>query len=45
MTLSILASKTGPRLPVESDVAVAWPPSEALVLGAGPARPVEKEQS
>jgi spermidine/putrescine transport system ATP-binding protein len=45
LSLSILASKTGPRLPVNSDVAIAWPASEALVLGAGPARPNGREQS
>jgi spermidine/putrescine transport system ATP-binding protein len=46
LDLSILASKTGPRLPVGSDVAVSWPASECLVLGAGPARAhLEEEQS
>jgi spermidine/putrescine transport system ATP-binding protein len=46
LDLSILASKTGPRLPVGSDVAVSWPASECLVLGAGPAPPhLEEEQS
>jgi spermidine/putrescine transport system ATP-binding protein len=35
--LTVLAPKTGVRLPVGSEVAVAWPPSEALVLGRGPA--------
>src|SRR6478735_4213407 len=45
LTLSILASKTGPRLPVGSDVAVSWPASEALVLGAGPASTAKEEQS
>ena len=33
LVLSVLASKTGVRLPVGSEVAVTWPPSEALVLG------------
>ncbi len=33
LVLSVLASKTGARLPVGSDVAVTWPPAEALVLG------------
>ena len=47
LLLSVLTSKTGPRLPVGNDVAVTWSPSEALVLGAGPAAdgtPVEEEQ-
>jgi spermidine/putrescine transport system ATP-binding protein len=34
--LTVLVSKTGLRLPVGSEVAVAWAPSEALVLGHGP---------
>ncbi len=34
--LTVLAPKTGVRLPVGSEVAVAWSPSEALVLGHGP---------
>ena len=33
LILSVLVPKTGPRLPVGSDVAVSWSPSEALVLG------------
>jgi spermidine/putrescine transport system ATP-binding protein len=37
LVLSVLTSKTGTRLPVDSEVAVTWPPSEALVLGGGPA--------
>jgi len=36
LVLSVLAPKTGIRLPVGSDVAVAWPASEALILGGGP---------
>jgi spermidine/putrescine transport system ATP-binding protein len=45
LVLSVLASKTGPRLPVGSEVAVTWPPSEALVLGGGHgATPGEEEQ-
>ncbi|HYH93965.1 MAG TPA: ABC transporter ATP-binding protein [Candidatus Saccharimonadales bacterium] len=43
LILSVLASKTGPRLPVDSDVAVAWPTSEALVLGGGMPRTDEEE--
>ena len=35
--LTILASKAGHRLPVGSDVAVAWDAADALVLGRGPA--------
>ncbi len=34
--LTVLVPKTGVRLPVGSEVAVAWAPSEALVLGRGP---------
>ncbi|MGZ9161330.1 MAG: ABC transporter ATP-binding protein [Candidatus Limnocylindrales bacterium] len=48
LLLSVLMSKTGPRLPVGNDVAVTWPPSEALVLGGGPvvdAMSVTEEQS
>ena len=37
LTMTVLTPKTGIRLPVGSDVAVTWPPSEALVLGGGPA--------
>src|SRR6476646_2867767 len=32
LTLTVLSPKTGPRLPVGSDVAALWSPSEALVL-------------
>ena len=42
-SITVLAPKTGPRLPVGSDVAVAWAPSEALVLGARPADAAEEE--
>ena len=35
LVLSVLAPKTGVRLPVDSEVAVAWSPSEALILGGG----------
>ena len=35
LVLSVLASKAGIRLPVGSEVAVSWSPSEALVLGGG----------
>ena len=41
LALSVLVPKTGSRLPVGSDVAVTWPPSEALILGLGQARPEE----
>ena len=41
--LAVLASKAGPRRPVGSDVAVRWPPSEALVLGAGPVATTDEE--
>ena len=45
LILSVLATKSGVRLPVGSAVAVRWSPSDALVLGAGPAssEPVEQE--
>jgi spermidine/putrescine transport system ATP-binding protein len=36
LDLTVLSPKTGVRLPVGSDVAVSWSPSEALVLGRGP---------
>jgi spermidine/putrescine transport system ATP-binding protein len=42
LALTVLAPKTGIRLPVGSDIAVSWSPSEALVLGHGPARPEEE---
>ena len=47
LVLSVLASKAGVRLPVGSEVAVTWPPSEALVLGGGPSSGPsgEEEQS
>jgi spermidine/putrescine transport system ATP-binding protein len=47
LVLSVLASKTGIRLPVGSEVAMTWPPSEALVLGgaAGAGLSGEEEQS
>ena len=38
LSLTVLAPKTGLRLPVGSEVAVTWSPSEALVLGRGPGR-------
>ncbi len=34
--LTVLVPKTGTRLPVGSDVAVAWDATDALVLGRGP---------
>ena len=42
--LTVLAPKTGTRLPIGSDVAVAWSPAEALILGRGPADPNAPEQ-
>ncbi len=44
LSLSVLAPKTGVRIPVGSEVAVAWSPSDALVLGGGPERVDEEEQ-
>jgi spermidine/putrescine transport system ATP-binding protein len=35
LSITALAPKTGHRLPVGSDVDIAWPPTEALVLGGG----------
>jgi spermidine/putrescine transport system ATP-binding protein len=35
LVLSVLAPKTGVRLPVGSEVAVSWSLSEALILGGG----------
>jgi ABC-type Fe3+/spermidine/putrescine transport system ATPase subunit len=43
LALSVLAPKTGVRLPVGSEVAVAWAPTEALVLGRGSATTTEEE--
>ena len=43
LVLSVLAAKTGVRLPVGSDVAVSWAASDALVLGGGP-QPVDASQ-
>ena len=43
LALSILVPKTGPRLPVGTDVAVSWDPADALVLGGGPATAPEEE--
>ena len=47
LVLSVLTSKAGVRLPVGSEVAVTWPPSEALVLGgvAGGGPSGEEEQT
>ena len=46
LALSVLAPKTGRRLPVGSDVGVSWVPSEALVLGVPAGSPsTEEEQS
>jgi spermidine/putrescine transport system ATP-binding protein len=36
LVMTVLSPKTGMRIPVGSDVAVSWSPSEALILGAGP---------
>ncbi len=41
--LTVLAPKAGPRLPVGSDVAVAWDAADALVLGRGPSAPAPLE--
>jgi spermidine/putrescine transport system ATP-binding protein len=43
LVLAVNAPKTGVRLPVGSDVAVAWPASEALVLGGTAAATTEEE--
>jgi spermidine/putrescine transport system ATP-binding protein len=40
--LTVQSPKTGARLPVGSEVAVSWTPSEALILGLGPARQEEE---
>jgi spermidine/putrescine transport system ATP-binding protein len=34
--VTVLAPKTGERYPVGSDVDIAWPPAEALILGSAP---------
>jgi spermidine/putrescine transport system ATP-binding protein len=36
LSITAVAPKTGHRLPVGSDVDVAWPPTEALVLAGAP---------
>src|SRR6476661_6790327 len=41
LDLTVMTPKTGVRLPVGSDVAVSWSPSEALVLGRGLGVPEE----
>jgi spermidine/putrescine transport system ATP-binding protein len=46
VALTVLSPKAGIRIPAGSDVAVTWSPSEALILGAGPAataRDMEEE--
>jgi spermidine/putrescine transport system ATP-binding protein len=43
LALTVIAPKAGIRLPVGSDVAVLWSPSEALVLGGGSGRPEEDQ--
>ena len=43
LDLTVMTPKTGVRLPVGSDVAVSWSPSEALVLGRGPGAPEEEQ--
>jgi spermidine/putrescine transport system ATP-binding protein len=45
LALTVLSPKTGERLPVGSDVAVTWSPSEALILGGGPVGPEEEDPS
>ena len=42
LTITALAPKTGQRLPVGSDVDVAWPPAEALVLAG---RSLDEEEA
>jgi spermidine/putrescine transport system ATP-binding protein len=44
LVLSVLASKTGIRLPAGSEIAVTWSASEALVLGGG-GTAIEEEQT
>ncbi len=43
LDLTVQSPKSGIRLPVGSDVAATWSPSEALVLGGGPANVREEE--
>jgi spermidine/putrescine transport system ATP-binding protein len=43
LVLSVIAPKTGVRLPVGTAVAVAWSPAEALVLGRTAATTTEEE--
>ena len=42
LTMTVLSPKSGVRLPAGSDVAVTWPPADALVLAGGSARPQEE---
>ena len=42
LVVSVLAPKTGIRLPAGSDVAITWPAADALVLGDRSVRPLEE---
>jgi spermidine/putrescine transport system ATP-binding protein len=41
LTVTVLAPKTGVRLPAGSDVAITWPAADALVLAGSPRSPEE----
>jgi spermidine/putrescine transport system ATP-binding protein len=45
LALTVLVPKTGPRLPVGSEVAVSWSPADALMLGRGPVQAPEEVTS
>ena len=36
IAITVLAPKTGERLPAGSDVGISWAAADALVLGSGP---------
>jgi spermidine/putrescine transport system ATP-binding protein len=42
LAMTVLSPKAGARIPVGSDVAVTWSPSDALILGVGP-RPATQD--
>jgi spermidine/putrescine transport system ATP-binding protein len=44
LSLSVLSPKSRSRIAVGTDIAIGWTPSEALVLGAGPADPPLDEE-
>ncbi len=43
LTVTVLAQRSGIRLPVGSQIAITWPPTDALVLGGNPVAVEESE--